>query len=221
MKVYLAKAAEFLRKEKYILLSSVVSGFAITFVCAYILAFTANAAQAGIGEKVLRFHILANSNTEEDQALKLALRDALFERYSGLSEAEEAGEAISYLSERLADIEEFSESFILEQGYDYGVCAAIVKESFPTRAYGDLSFPAGNYAALRITIGSGEGDNFWCVMFPPLCFIDVARGEITDESKAALKKALGAEEYALISKNGYDVKLKFKLLEIISKLCGK
>ena len=188
----------------------------ITLVLTLIVAVVPTDAEARIYEDTVRLHILAASDSEEDQELKYALRDALLNRYSDvLSENTDADGATERLTELLPDIEKFSEQFVSERGYSYDVRAVIGTEWYDTRDYNDFSLPMGYYTSLRIIIGEGTGKNWWCVMYPPLC-TDIATGG------APSKDALGeysSEERTLISGGKY--KLKFKSLEIISRAFRK
>jgi stage II sporulation protein R len=107
---------------------------------------------------------------------------------------------------------------IEQQGRNYDVNVKLGSYPFPTKAYGDIALPAGNYQALRVVIGKGEGANWWCVLFPPLCFVDVTHGTVPDSVKESLKKALTTEEYSIIASAEYDneipIKIKFKVVEL-------
>ncbi len=123
-----------------------------------------------IPQEVLRLHIPANSDSEYDQTVKLGVRDMVLEKYSarlsGYSTREEAAEAVHAL---LPEIEKTCCEYLSQQGVDYGAHAELTEMYFTTREYENVTLPAGDYLALRITLGSGEGHNWWCVMFPPLC----------------------------------------------------
>lgn len=132
-------------------------------------ALSAEAAE--IRNNTLRLHMLANSDSNEDQALKLQLRDALLEQYSTtLASSQGIDDAVEATAGKLSEIESFLEQKSLELGYAYPIKAQLVGMHFDTRVYSDeVTMPAGYYQALRITIGAGEGQNWWCVMYPPLC----------------------------------------------------
>ena len=162
-------------------------------------------AEGAIYEDTVRLHILANSDTEEDQKLKLALRDAILEEFAEeLSVFESASEASDRLRGRLSLIESFASDKIKALGYSYPVSVTLSEEWYDTREYENFTLPKGNYLSLKIKLGEAEGKNWWCVMFPPLC-LDVAT-----ESGAYTK-----EEDILITQR-YSV--RFKILEIISSL---
>ena len=132
-------------------------------------------------------------------------------------------EAIKIVKEHIADFENIAQTVVFENGFNYAVNIEIGKFDFPTKTYGDVSFPSGYYDALRVKIGEAEGQNWWCVMFPPLCFVDVTSGIIPEESKENLEENLDSESYNLISNNEDDIGLniKFKLIELFQNIGTK
>lgn len=175
--------------------------------------------QAGIAESVIRFHVLANSDSDYDQQLKLLVRDAVLEKYSvELSGQSEIDASRNILQEHLNDIKELAETTLKENGCGYSVTVSLGKSFFPTKTYGDIAFPAGEYEALKIEIGGAEGKNWWCVMFPPLCFVDITQSAVTDDVKNDLKNVLTNEEYDIVVKSKTQellpVSVKFKIVEI-------
>ena len=129
----------------------------------------------------LRLHIMANSNSEQDQQIKLCVRDAVLAVTSeGIKECENASEARAYIENNLEIIEMTAKTALEAGGFDYGAHAQLGTFHFPERTYQDVTYPEGEYEALRITLGEGEGDNWWCVMFPPLCITEL---EIADEQE--------------------------------------
>lgn len=169
------------------------------------LAVMPTEAECAIYEDTVRLHILANSDSDEDQNLKLALRDAVLSEYGEeLSVFRDAEDAERNLYRKLAEIEEFSEKKISALGYDYDVSVSLSEEWYDTRHYESFSLPKGYYSSLQIKIGEAEGKNWWCVMYPPLCLdASLAKGGYSDA------------ENALVTKK-YNV--KFKILELISEL---
>ncbi len=157
--------------------------------------------------EVLRLHVLANSDSEEDQALKLAVRDRILQEGSavmdGVSNKEDAIEAAQ---EAIPALEKAAQEEIRERGYSYPVSIAIEKVYFPTRQYGDTTLPAGKYDALRVVIGSGEGHNWWCVLFPALC---LPAAEDTPE----LSEVLTPGELDTVQ-GGEKYEVRFKLWEM-------
>ncbi len=167
-----------------------------------------------IYESVLRLHVLANSDGEADQALKLLVRDEILKEYGPLLAKEGDIEgSIEKINALLPAVQKTAEEVVKREGYAYTVSCSFGEEKYPERQYGDYAFPAGTYLSLRISIGEGVGQNWWCVLFPPLC-LDMAKGEVLTDD--ALAVGLTSEEYKLISgsKNGGYL-LKFKALELL------
>lgn len=145
---------------------------------------------------ILRFHVRANSDSKADQELKMAVKDDVVSYLEPLlKKCDNVEESKDVIVNQLQNIYTIAVNTIVEQGYDYDVKVYITQEMFPTKKYGDLTFPAGNYQALRIDIGQAKGQNWWCVMFPPLCFVDESTAVVSVEGKEALRRALTSEEY--------------------------
>ncbi len=124
-------------------------------------------------------------------------------------------EAMKIANMHIDDFNEIARQTIIDNGYNYDVHVEIGNFSFPTKTYGDISIPAGSYDALRVKIGEAKGQNWWCVMFPPLCFVNVSSGIVPDESKKVLEDELSEEEYSIISDtNSAEIKFKFKIIEL-------
>ena len=127
-------------------------------------------------------------------------------------------EAISLVEKNKENFKQIALDTIKSEGYSYDININIGNFEFPTKDYGDISLPAGYYDALRVEIGEAKGHNWWCVMFPPLCFVDISSGVVPDESKELLENNLSEEEFALISENtNSDIQFKFKLLEFFNQ----
>ncbi len=191
--------------------------FLYTTICAFSYA---QETSSEISESVLRLHVLANSNSAEDQALKYKVRDSLLEYMNKLcKDITSKEEAIEIVNSHLTEFKTIAENTIKLNNYNYEVNVQTGNFEFPTKTYGDISLPAGNYDALRVEIGEAKGQNWWCVMFPPLCFIDVTSGVVPDESKEILKDNMNEEDFALVSENDShsDIKFKFKILEFFGK----
>ena len=165
--------------------------------------------QQELADKVVRLHILANSDSEEDQALKLQVRDVVLNRAEELLRASDGrGEAEVMLREHLRELTQVAQTAIAENGYGYSVRTELANTVFPTREYEGFSLPAGNYLALRVIIGEGGGKNWWCVVFPPLCSQSSA-----DPPQTAMAAGLSQSDVALLEEDGGYV-LKFKSIEI-------
>lgn len=171
-------------------------------------------------DKLFRLHILANSDSEEDQQLKYALRDYLLSDMEEIfSDCSSAGEAKEAARKNLALITEKSQQFVYDKGYDYKITASVENIFFTTRQYGSFVAPAGNYDALRILIGEGEGHNWWCVMFPPLCLGAVEDYAAAEEELFLCKpqRSLSQEASKRIEQD-QPVQIKFALFEWLKGL---
>lgn len=174
-----------------------------------------NAVTDDIQNSVFRLHIIANSNSEEDQNLKYKIRDALIEYMNSISsDASCKNEAIKIAKENKSEFYNIAKKIVIDNGFNYKVNIEIGNFSFPTKTYGDISLPSGFYDALKVEIGEATGQNWWCVMFPSLCFVDVSNGYVPEESKKDLQINMKEEEYNLISSDSLEFKLKFKLVEL-------
>lgn len=146
---------------------------------------------------ILRFHVRANSDSKEDQELKLAVKEDVVTLIKPmLANCKTVEESKNVIVSHLQDIYKTAIDTIVEQGYDYSVNVYVTEEEFPAKTYGDLTFPQGRYQALRVDIGKAQGQNWWCVMFPPLCFIDDSTAVVSENGKELLKENLTPEEYA-------------------------
>lgn len=158
---------------------------------------------------LIRFHVIANSDNNEDQELKVKVKDKVIEYiYPYLNKSSSIEESRDILINKKDDILEIAKKVISDNGYTYDVYAGLSKENFPDKVYGDIELPQGEYEAFKIIIGNGEGQNWWCVMFPPLCFVDVTRGKVQEEK---CKDELDEE---INNKKEKSPKIKFKILEI-------
>ena len=170
----------------------------------------------GLAENIFRLHILANSDSEEDQTLKLKVRDSILKYIKTLTDDMSDKQAVIELSKQ-QDFQEIAEKVIHENGYDYSVNVEIGNFHFPTKYYGNISLPAGNYDALKVEIGESNGQNWWCSLFPPLCFVSISSGVIDEEGAEYLKENLSDEEFEIISSSSSDIEFKFKIIELINK----
>lgn len=192
-----------------------VSALLILYVCISAVSYT-HAVTTDIADSVFRLHVIANSDSAEDQNLKYTVRDKVIEYMSSISQNASSKEAVIEIAKANLDkIQAIASQTIRENGYTYSVNVEVGNFSFPSKRYGDITLPPGYYDALRIKIGEAEGQNWWCVMFPPLCFVDVTSGVVPDESKEIMKQNLSNEEFDLISKNSNEVKVKFKIVEVL------
>lgn len=199
-------------------------GISITLILLLFLYTTISAisyveaVSTDISDSVFRLHVIANSDSDEDQSLKYKVRDNLLKYMNNIcSNCTSKQEAINLVTEHQEEFKQVALDTIKNEGYSYNVKINIGNFEFPTKQYGDISLPAGYYDALRVEIGEAKGRNWWCVMFPSLCFIDVSSGIVPEESKEELQNVLSDEEYSIISDNSDNgIKLKFKLIEFFA-----
>jgi stage II sporulation protein R len=200
----------------------------------YMVSFHSNSQEAYMNLKdgIIRLHVKANSDTEEDQALKLKVRDRILKETAPLFEKSESiEETRAIVKENLDNIKSIAEKVIKEEGKDYPVEVYFGMENFPTRKYGEIVLPAGEYEALLVTIGEGKGQNWWCVMFPPLCFVEMTHGIaanteesldiVTDDKDEDLDSvpvnANVDEDLNIFPDNRPPLILKSKILELLEK----
>lgn len=176
--------------------------------------------QSELSDKLIRLHVVANSDEEEDQELKLMVRDAVLEDIDQiLTGGESKDEAQEKIENSMTSLQQTAEEVIEEQGVEYPVSVSLETEHFPTRDYDTFSLPAGNYTSLRVSIGEAEGRNWWCVVFPPLCMEAAEEAEAEADVNGALEATgLTDEEVALITEEDSGYVIKFKALELLDEL---
>ncbi len=201
-----------IKRDKYIILFSIMVGLLICFMN---IGYTANKytkEQEDLASRLIRFHCIANSDSKEDQDLKLKVRDAVLKSMSGkLENLQNINDTRRVIQENTDYITTIAESVIKEEGKDYSIEVKLEKNvQFPVKEYGNVVLPAGNYEAVRIIIGNGEGKNWWCVMFPPLCFVDESTCVVDEKTNEKIKNAVTEEQYNSIVKEK-KVSVKFKM----------
>ena len=190
--------------------------FILLFLYVMLYSFSyANNVVSDLSNSLFRLHVIANSNSKEDQNLKYLVRDELISYMNTLcSNVSSKEQAIAIANEHLDDFQKIANEVISKNGFNYSAKVRIGNFAFPTKTYGDISLPAGSYDALKVELGKAEGKNWWCVMFPSLCFVDINNGIVPEESKEELQSSLVEEDYNLISSNNSEYKLKFKIVEL-------
>lgn len=171
--------------------------------------------QHQLAEKVIRLHVIANSDSEEDQTLKLQVRDAILPVAEEImKQAENMETAAAALETALPDLEKTAETMIAQKGFTYRVTAELGWENYPTRVYDTFTMPAGRYVSLRLTIGEGAGRNWWCVVFPPLC-----NAASTEEfSQSAQETGLTSQEIAMLTEESDGYAVRLKSMELVAQL---
>ena len=199
------------RKVK-LFLASLIIGMCVTSV----LRVYSREIVEGISNSVVRLHIVANSNSSDDQSLKLKVRDEVLAKLEPLlKNAKTTEETKDIIKNNIEFIEEEAEKAIKKYGYTYSVTASFGNYNFPSKKYGNAQFPKGKYDALKIVIEKGEGNNWWCVLYPALCFAENPKGDLPKESEAKLKSNLSNDEYQVVSSEN-KINFKFKIVEWFS-----
>ena len=177
------------------------------FATGFIVNAKKNEMQEELAREVFRFHVLANSDSEEDQALKMQVKEAVIDYMKQeLPESDSVDTTKKWARENLDDIIMLTKEIVESEGYDYPVAAEVTTCDFPDKTYGDITFPAGAYETLRIEIGQAKGQNWWCVLYPNLCFIDAVHAVVPEEGKKDLKKVLEEDTYEMVT-----TKTRFKI----------
>ncbi len=179
-----------------------------------------------VKDSLIRFHVIANSDSDEDQQLKLKVKNKVIDYlYPYLNSSQSLDESRKIIKDRMKDVKILSEQVIKDNNYDYDVKVELSRENFPDKSYGNITLPQGNYEAFRIIIGSGQGRNWWCVMFPPLCFVDESKAQV-EYDKTENKIKSNGKSFQLEGKDdldesaedkptdGNNIKIKFKIAEI-------
>lgn len=171
--------------------------------------------QQEIAEEIIRFHVIANSDAEVDQEVKLAVKDEVVSyMQKKLKHTESKREAKNIMKAEMPAIKKIAQKTIKKEGYHYSCDVVYHNRDFPIKVYGDLTFPAGKYEALDVVLGNAAGKNWWCVMFPSLCFIDGTYSVVPEESKDRLKEVLTEKEYeAIAHTEGIEVEYAFKIAD--------
>lgn len=176
-------------------------GSAILFAMILTTAFVLRRNQMvhRLSKEVFRFHVLANSDSKEDQTLKMQVKKKIIAyMQEELPDAKSVTETKDWAKAHLQELTEQAQEVVTRQGYAYEVRVSLVKDSFPEKTYGDVTLPAGRYDALRIEIGEAKGHNWWCVLYPNLCFTDAVHGVVTEEGKKDLQETLDEDTYDMV-----------------------
>ena len=196
-------------RKKFILSAIIIVAALIGFK-----SYQKHEIQQSIAHKILRFHVLANSDSDADQNVKKQVRDAVgtyLRPY--LEECSDMEMTRKVVNEHMQEVIEVSTDVLRDNGFTYNVTAAITHTDFPEKVYGEYTFPAGEYEALEIRLGNGEGHNWWCVLYPNMCFKGTVYEVVEDEACKELKEVLSPKEYETVFNKG-NYEIRFKILEI-------
>lgn len=193
--------------------------FATVFIISVILSVYALSIQKNLSDELLRMHIIANSNSKFDQNLKIQVRDKICETVGKeFINIKDKKEYRKTLIEKCEEIQAVADEILDKNNAGYKSNVTFGKLYIPRKTYNEIVLPEGSYDGLVIRLGNASGKNWWCVVYPPLCFTENSSGKLSTEAMEYLKNNLSAESYSLITKEGIDIKYKFKLIEIFQKL---
>ena len=194
----------------------------ICSIAVLVLALVAGAlpihGEAEIYDTVVRLHVVANSDSDEDQALKLEVRDAIIAVVSpAVEECKNQAEAIESIKSIMPEIDAAARAKVAEKGYSYPVAVTLSEEYYPTKTYESCAFPEGEYVSLRVLIGESAGQNWWCCLFPPLCLSAATTDEKKSNEDAFISVGLSSDQYKIVTESDNPkYKVRFKILEVIS-----
>lgn len=194
-------------------MNRIIAAFALALVLTLSVASYTGAVQSDLEGNLIRLHIIADSDSKADQAVKLKVRDAVIKEMSGELGGNDIAKSREAVIDNLGRIEETADRVLLENGFTYRAKAEYGKFDFPRKSYSSVTLPAGEYYGVRVTLGSGSGHNWWCVMYPPMCFTEDSRGKMSGESEKQLRESLDGESYDIITGNE-NVQVKFKIVEL-------
>ena len=184
--------------------------------CLIIYAFSV---QKDLSDGIMRLHIISDSNSEFDTMVKLEVRDAIIKEAGDIfKEVKNKKQCRSLFEENKGDIKKIAERVLKENGLEYGASVIIGKMYVPRKIYDGIILPEGSYEGVTVRLGEAKGQNWWCVVYPPLCFTESTSGELSEEAKEYLKSTLPPESYSLISEEGINIEYKFKIVELIQKI---
>ncbi len=203
-------------------LSFFITLFILFFLFVYYLAKSYSTIMFNnISNSFIRFHVVANSNSTEDQIIKYKVRDSIMNYISPfLKKAHTKEDAIKIINNHLDELNIISKSLIKDEGIDYSINISVRESYFPTKDYETFTLPEGYYDALIIELGKAQGQNWWCIMFPSICIPQADDLNLKSNAKSILEDSLDSEELSIISKNNSstDIKIKFKLIELFENL---
>ena len=189
----------------------------LVVIMGFLLFFTYAGAAENEHDGIVRLHVVANSNTAGDQALKLKVRDAVIEYMSKQEELDSIDDMRAFLENDKSRISRIADGIIASEGYDYSSEVSLGVRYIPEKTYGDITFPAGNYEALTITLGEGLGENWWCVLFPPLCLLDEGTEPSYSDMPVSTDTAQTPQDSNTKELDQQQLQLRWKVIELLNK----
>lgn len=187
----------------------------VLFIC----FFYADSLQKDLSQNLIRLHIIANSNSESDQQIKREIRDEIIKNAGNKFSADSQKAVFSHeLCNNLDEIEKIADFVLKKHNADYQSEAYLKKTYIPKKVYNGIILPEGSYDSLTVKLGNGNGENWWCVVYPPLCFTESVCGKLSEEGKEKLKNTLSPDAYSLITSEEFSVEYAFKFVELVQKI---
>lgn len=202
-------------------MNKLIGAFAVALCLGMAITAYSDNVQGDLQQNLIRLHIIAESDSEEDQSVKLKVRDAVLKNVGDKLSADGKDECKEEIINNLSELENIADNILKENGFNYTSHAEYGKFYFPEKSYKSMTLPAGEYYGVRIVLGSGEGHNWWCVMYPPLCFKEGEEVTLSRESEKFLRENLDSDTYEIITKKDNEVVVKFKIVEIVQELKEK
>ena len=181
------------------------------------IASYANNVFSELSENIFRLHIIANSDNKEDQEIKLVIRDRIIDYLKDNCNSSSKKDTIEFCHSHIEELRQIADTVLEDNKLKYKSSVDIGNFYFPTKNYANISLPAGYYDALKIQLGNADGKNWWCSLFPPLCFVDISSGVLENKDSEILENTLSTEDFSLISGSSNEIKLKFKIVEIFNE----
>lgn len=196
-------------------MNKIIAAFAIALCMTSVITSYSDNVQADLQSNMIRLHIIANSDEDNDQEVKLKVRDAILEDIGNKLSSEEEETCRENIINNIDALEETANRVLAENGFDYTAHVEYGKFAFPKKSYKSMTLPAGDYYGVRVMLGNGGGHNWWCVMYPPLCFQDGQEVTLSKESEKILRETLDEDTYDIITNKSDKVVVKFKVVEFI------
>ena len=211
-----------MKRYKDIILRAILYVFVGVLLVFGILSLYSMSVMSDLKDNLVRLHVVADSDDEEAQTLKLKVRDSVAAYTETLlADADSAEESLTILKNNIENIESVAMETIAEEGHNEPVEASVGEFDFPIKSYGDITLPTGNYNALKVVIGSGSGQNWWCVLFPPLCFVDTTAASVSEEGMERLEENLSQESFDVINGSGDNLVIRFKIVDFFENVAQK
>lgn len=202
-------------------MNKIIGAFALALCMTMAVTAYSDGVQNDLQENLIRLHIIADSDSDADQNVKLQVRDAVLKNIGDKMSVSDKDECKSEIIENLDEVEKIADEVLRENGFNYTSHAEYGKFYFPEKSYKSMTLPAGEYYGVRIVLGSGQGHNWWCVMYPPLCFKEGEEVTLSRESEKILREKLDSDTYDIITQKNNEVVVKFKIVQVVQELKEK